>query len=136
MKVFIDANLFIYLNTVVDPYIRELYENFYIDLLSKYKAYTDVLVLDELIYVSKKKYSIPYSVTLEFINTIIRPYVAILPLREEEFDYASSIIKDYNLKPSDALHIGVMKTNNIELIASEDTEFDKIRDIKRVWINM
>ena len=136
MKVFIDANLFIYLNTVMDPYIRELYENFYIDLLSKYKAYTDVLVLDELIYVSKKKYGIPYSVTLEFINTIVRPYVAILPLREEEFDYASSIIKDYDLKPSDALHIGVMKINNIELIASEDTEFDKIRDIKRIWINM
>ncbi len=54
MKVFIDANLFIYLNTVVDPYIRELYENFYIDLLSKYKAYTDVLVLDELIMYLKR----------------------------------------------------------------------------------
>jgi len=42
VKVFIDAPLLIYLNTVTDPKTRILYENFYIDILTKYKLYTDI----------------------------------------------------------------------------------------------
>ena len=38
MKVFIDAPLLIYLNTVTDPKTRILYENFYIDILTIYKS--------------------------------------------------------------------------------------------------
>jgi hypothetical protein len=34
VKVFIDAPLLIYLNTVTDPKTRILYENFYIDILT------------------------------------------------------------------------------------------------------
>ena len=134
MKVFIDANLFIYLNTVMDPYIRELYENFYIDLLSKYKAYTDVLVLDELIYVSRKKYKIPYRISLSFIESSILPYVNILKLGEDEYIEAAKILSDYNVKPSDALHLGAIKRNNIMFIASEDSEYDKIDWVKRIWL--
>ena len=46
MKVFIDAPLLIYLNTLTNLRYRILYENFYIEILTKYKPYTDVLVLD------------------------------------------------------------------------------------------
>jgi hypothetical protein len=38
VKVFIDAPLLIYLNTVTDPKTRILYENFYIDILTIYKS--------------------------------------------------------------------------------------------------
>jgi len=48
LKVFIDAPLFIYLNTLTDSRERLLYENFYIDILTRCKPYTDVLVLDGL----------------------------------------------------------------------------------------
>ncbi|MCY0891552.1 MAG: hypothetical protein OWQ51_11405 [Pyrobaculum arsenaticum] len=61
MKVFTDSPLLIYLNTVADPNTRAMYENFYIS--DRYKPYTDVLVLDELLYASKKKYGIPYKTT-------------------------------------------------------------------------
>lgn len=63
MKIFIDTSLLIYLNTLTDSRDRILYENFYIDILTKYKPYTDVLVLDELIYISEKKYGIPYKIS-------------------------------------------------------------------------
>lgn len=63
MKVFTDSPLLIYLNTVADPNTRAMYENFYIEILNRYKPYTDVLVLDELLYASKKKYGIPYKTT-------------------------------------------------------------------------
>ncbi len=55
MKVFIDVLLLIYLNTLSDPNIRIPYENFYIKTLTEYKPYTDALVLDEVIYISKEK---------------------------------------------------------------------------------
>jgi hypothetical protein len=38
------------------------------------------------------------------------------------------------LKPSDALHLGVMRSNGINLIISEDEDFDKVKGVKRIWI--
>ena len=134
MKVFIDVPLFIYLNTLTNSRYRALYENFYIEVLTKYKPYTDVLVLDELIYVSKKKYNIPYRISIKFVEINILPYITVLNLGEEEYKYATKIITKHNLKPSDALHIGAMMNNNITLIVSEDKEFDSIPTVKRLWI--
>ena len=134
MKVFIDAPLLIYLNTLTNLRYRILYENFYIEILTKYKPYTDVLVLDELIYISKKKYNIPYDVSIKFVETNILPYTTVLNLGEEEYEYATEIIVKHNLKPSDALHIGAMMNNNITLIVSEDKGFDRIPAVKRLWI--
>ena len=134
MKTFIDTPLFIYLNTLTNTRYRTLYENFYIEILIKYKPYTDVLVLDELIYISKKKYNIPYNISVKFIETNILPYITILNLSEEEYKYSTEIITKHNLKPSDALHIGAMINNNITLIVSEDRGFDRIPKIKRLWI--
>jgi predicted nucleic acid-binding protein len=134
VRVFIDANLLIYLNTISDYRNRLAYEAFYLDLLVNNKAYIDVLVLDELLWVSWRKYNVPYFVTLDFINKVVKPYVTILPLGEGEFEEAANLIKEYSIKPSDAFHIAVMKTHNISTIASEDREFDKIGGIKRVWL--
>ncbi len=135
MKIFIDAPLLIYLNALTDSRDRIPYENFYIDILTKYKPYTDVLVLDELIYISKKKYGIPYDISVEFIQSNILPYVYLLNLGEEEYNNATEILVKHNLKPSDALHLGAMINNNITLIASEDREFDRIPAVKRLWID-
>ncbi len=135
MKVFIDAPLLIYLNTLTDPRDRVPYENFYIEVLTKYKPYTDVLVLDELIYISKRKYGIPYKVSIEFIQSNVLPYMFILNLGEEEYSQAVKLLTEYNLKPSDALHLGAMINNGITLIVSEDKEFDKVPTIEKLWIS-
>jgi len=134
VKIFIDAPLVIYLNTLTNSRYRTIYENFYIEILTKYKPYTDVLVLDELIYTSRKKYNIPYEVSIKFIEANILPYTTILNLGEEEYNYAAELINKHNLKPSDALHIGAMKNNNIKLIASEDRGLDRIPELERIWI--
>ncbi len=92
-----------------------------------------MLVLDELLYISKKKYSIPYSETLEFIEKVILPYVDILTLGPEEYTEARRFIADQRLPPSDALHAATAVINNLDAIASEDKHFDKA-GIKRIWI--
>ena len=134
MRIFIDSPLLIYLNASRSPELRTKYENFYLSLLSEHRAYLDVLVLDELIYVSRRKYRVPYDVSLEFIESIVLPYVEVLPLATEEFREASEILRSSNVKPSDALHIAVMKLNGITKIVSEDRELDKIEGIERIWL--
>jgi len=134
VKVFLDAPLLVYLNTVADDQRRLVYENFYLDMLSRHKLYTDVLVLDELIYVSKKKYSVPYDITLDFIDSIVLPYVTIVGLGEEEYQEATRLMLRHRLKPSDALHIAAMKTNGIRLVVSEDRELDRVPEVKRIWL--
>ena len=134
MRVFIDANLLVYLNTLTTEDVRVTYENFYLNLMAEHRIYTDVLVLDEVIYVSKKRCSVPYVTTLSFIESIVLPYTTVLPLSEDEYKEAAKLIEKYNVKPSDALHIGAMITNRIPTLVSEDKELDRISEIKRVWI--
>jgi len=133
LKIFIDATLFIYLNTITSS-TRSIYERFYFDLIDNHELYTDALMLDETIFVSKRKYHVPYNVSIKFIEANVLPYVLVLSLGEEEYREAAKLISDYGIKPSDALHVAVMLNNNIELIATEDKEFDKIREVKRLWI--
>ena len=134
MRIFINSPLLIYLNASRSPELRTKYENFYLSLLSEHRAYLDVLVLDELIYVSRRKYRVPNDVSIEFIESIVLPYVEVLPLAAEEFREASEILRSSNVKPSDALHIAVMKLNGITKIVSEDRELDKIEGIERIWL--
>jgi len=132
-EIFIDANLFIYLNT--EEHKRKLYNDFYYKLTENHNLYTDVLVLDELIFVSKKKYKIPYNVSIDFIESYILPNVTILDITKNEYEKAKELILKYNLKPSDALHVAVMLNNEIEIILSEDHEFDRVSEIRRKWIS-
>ncbi|MEM1556527.1 MAG: type II toxin-antitoxin system VapC family toxin [Candidatus Bathyarchaeia archaeon] len=134
MRIFIDSNLLIYLNTLVNRSLRIIYEDFYIRIIEENEPYTDILVLDELIYISQKRYNVPYKTTLEFIEEIVKPFVNIISLGEDEYNIAAKVILEHNIKPSDALHLGAMKKKNISTIVSEDKDFDKIEWINRFWL--
>lgn len=134
MKAFIDTNLFIYLNIMRSAY-RRVYEEFYERVIEEYTAYTNVLVLDELLYVSYRRYKVPYNITLEFIDEVILPYVNILGIGLDEYKVARNILLEYGIKPSDTLHAASCINNKIKLIVSEDRDFDKIPHIKRIWLN-
>ncbi len=67
MKVFLDANLQIYLNTTPAEK-RGRYDDFYTELSANNRLYTDALVLDALLYISSRRYNIPYLVTEKFID--------------------------------------------------------------------
>lgn len=130
MKVFIDANLVIYLNVGSTDEVLDLW----VSLLARHELYTDVLVLDEVVWVSRKKYGVGVGETLAFIEEEVLPYTSILSLGEEEYWEAAKLMLSHHLKPSDSLHIAVMKKNGIAAIASEDRDFDRIPGIKRIWI--
>ncbi|WP_048148831.1 type II toxin-antitoxin system VapC family toxin [Palaeococcus ferrophilus] len=134
MKLFIDANLLVYLLTKTPDEAKRLVE-FYADLVEKHALYTNPLVLDETIHVSKKKYKVPYDTSIQFIDEKVLPYVNVLPLTVLDYLTAKELILKYSLRPSDALHAATIQNNGLQAIVSEDEDFDKL-PIKRLWLEV
>jgi Predicted nucleic acid-binding protein, contains PIN domain len=127
--IFLDANFIIYLNLDVKKV-----ENFYIKVLQEDQLALDPLVIDEVIYISKKKYNVNFNDTISFLDEVVLPNSLILPIRKEDYDKAKEIMLQYNLKPSDAFHVAIMLNNSISKIISEDKDFDRIKGIERLWL--
>lgn len=34
------------------------------------------------------------------------------------------------------MHSGAMKTSGIEIVASENSDFDKVEEVKRIWLDL
>ncbi len=133
MKIFVDASLLIYLNVKLPENEARRVEQFWLDLLLNHDVYTNILVLVETIYISKKKYDVPITETIEFIDRAVVPYVEILPIGLDEYLKAREYMTKYGLKPSDAIHLATIEVNGLQAIASEDKDFDKTH-VKRLWI--
>ncbi|MEB3787278.1 MAG: type II toxin-antitoxin system VapC family toxin [Desulfurococcales archaeon] len=132
MRIFVDASLVIYLNVPLPEDEAKVIEGFWLELVDGHSLYTDVLVLDEVVYVSRRKYRVPVNETLEFIDRIVLQYVDVLPLRLDEYLEARDILRRHSVNPSDALHAAVVRLNRLDAVASEDKDFDKL-GIRRLW---
>lgn len=95
----------------------------------------NLIVLDELIYISKKKYSIPGEVSLEFIDSMILTFTSMLPLEEGDYQVPKEIIH-FCPKPSDALIASSMRRKSLVDILNEDNDFDKVPGIRRRWVEL
>ena len=133
MKVLVDASLLVYLNVRMPEQEAKLVEDFWLNLLRNHELYTDVLALDEAIYVSRRKYGVGYEETLKLIDKAVLPYVEVIPLGGVEYVRAKEFMLKYGLTPSDALHVATVIVNELQAIASEDRDFDRV-GIKRLWV--
>ena len=132
-KLFLDTNLVIYLNTLTGEQ-RPIIDRFYKGLLREH-LFTNMLVLDETLYVSRRKYAVPYATTIDFLRRALIPYTEIIPIAEEDLQAMERYLADYDVKPSDAIHLATMDKLGITSIVSEDAELDAVKGIKRVWLD-
>ncbi len=132
-NIFIDTNLLAYINTASKNYDR--YFSFYEDQIRENRAFINMIVIDELMYVSRSKYGVPYKETLEFIESLVFPFTTVLPLEEADYFLMKEMLK-YCPQPSDSIIAASMKRASIETILSEDSGFDRLPDIKRKWLNI
>lgn len=58
-----------------------------------------------------------------------------MPLGLTEYQIAKDAMLNYGLKPSDALHVGTMRGQDIVTIVSEDSDFDDVDELERIWIS-
>jgi predicted nucleic acid-binding protein len=133
MKIFIDATLLIYLNVPMPENQAQLIYSFWKDLLSKHEIFTNLLVLDEVIYISKKKYDVEQKETLKFIDHTVLPHVELLSIGAELYPFFRLYIIKFGLKPFDALHAATVKRYRLDAIASEDRDFERV-GIKKIWL--
>jgi predicted nucleic acid-binding protein len=135
VKVFLDANLLIYLNTLGDKIKdSENLQKFYLELL-KEDLFTDALILDETLYISMARHQVPYNLTFEFLKANVLPFSAVIPIDESDISSMEKYLSMYKLKPSDALHLSAMEKSGVVNIASEDVDFDDVKEVKRIWFS-
>jgi predicted nucleic acid-binding protein len=65
----------------------------------------------------------------------VLPSSVVLPVTINEYRRAREVMLKYSVNPSDALHVAVMLNNSIRRILSEDRDFDKVKEVERVWLS-
>lgn len=132
MRIFVDANYIIYLRYAEDD---EVYK-YCIELLKKldeYELITNIIVIDEVVWILWKKYSIDKEEIFDFLDRMVR-FLTIIPLDEGDYKRMEQFMLNYGLKPSDALHVSTMSKTKTSRIITEDGEFDSIEWLKRIWL--
>jgi predicted nucleic acid-binding protein len=132
-KLFLDANLAIYLNTVTGEE-RPTLDQFFKSLLREH-LFTNMLVLDEALHVSRRRYAVPYAMTMRFLRRAFLPYTEIIPIAEEDLQATERYLTKYDVKPSAAIHLATMDKVGITSIVSEDEELDSVKGVKRIWLD-
>ena len=62
------------------------------------------------------------------------PVVSILPIAREEYEMTKTLLQEHSLKQSDAIHGATALINKIPNIITEDSDFDHVPGLTRVWI--
>lgn len=135
MKLFLDSSYLIYLRYSKDDVIF----NYVRDLLRKAVQRKDLLlvnmiVIDETLWILMKKYRVPLDEALELTDQLM-PLLEIIPIDFADYDFMKEAMNNYEMKPSDALHVASMNKAGVKHIISEDGEFDKIPWVKRIWLD-
>ncbi len=130
---YIDANVFIFAycnDELLGTKCREI-----INLIvnNKIKAFTSVLTFDEFFYQVKKikGYESALSSAELFLNLRNLNFVDV---NINMINYSYSLLKIYSLNPRDAIHLACALSENVSNIISNDKDFDKIKEIKRLDI--
>lgn len=129
---YIDSNVFIY--PVVEPNSAKGMAAR--DILMKVakgeiEVATSSLTWDEVVWVIKKAFSSELA-TLEGRRLLEFPNIKILSVDGSVLYVAQKLIENYKIAPRDAIHASCAITKNISEFISDDTDFDRIKRIKRV----
>ncbi|MBI2565351.1 type II toxin-antitoxin system VapC family toxin [Candidatus Woesearchaeota archaeon] len=132
--IYLDANFFIFalLDQTKKGVNARLIQKEIVE--GKLLAFTSVLVIDEVMWVLRKNSRADLlRKTIEDVyfmpNLEVREVSALIPLDALEF------IEIFNLKPRDAFHLACMKQLKLSKIVSDDSDFDKIKGIKRIKLD-
>ena len=100
---------------------------------NRIQGYTATLTFDEVVHIVKKLAGSEFSVPAgEYFLRIQN--LKFIEVTHESIVLAQEVIKKYNLKPRDAIHVACALQRKILLIVSDDTDFDKVKELKRKGI--
>ena len=128
---YIDANVFIW-PVLYNDSKAEYYKKIAKKIAKKeIIAYTSYLTWDEVVHIIKKH--LGREIAVKKGKKLLRfPNLIFIETNDEIINKAKDLITNYNLGPRDAIHIASALTNKINEIISDDSDFDKIKEIKRI----
>lgn len=144
-KCYLDANVLIYF-FIGDLELRhrsiKLLENL------KQKSYSfaiSTLVIDEFLQAMRYYFSKKYQQTLkwvklrEVLEAILQlPKLEIInpPLMLQQQLEVVVLMQKYNLSPRDAYHLFIVLSNNIDCLATFDSDFGKVKEVEIVGLDL
>lgn len=153
-KTFIDTNIFLYAISDHPRYGTKC--NNFLDRikLAEIRGVISVIVLNELIhkmiiaeiaqkkdlksiqvirYIKNNPQILKELESYEIIKDVETSYnLEIVDVKKEDFLQAQSLMPRYFLLSNDALHLAIMEREGINKIATNDPDFDRVKDIT-VW---
>lgn len=131
MKRYLDSNVFIY-PILYDDEIAYFCKTILLELAEgKSQYYTSILTWDEIVYTIKKNKGKNIAVE-EGKNFLKLPNLSFINSNQQVIMKAQEIFETNDINPRDAIHVATALLNNINEIISGDSDFDKIKGIKRI----
>ena len=131
--IYLDANIFLYPHSGEGPkseacieILKKLSEN-------KINACTSTLTWDEVHYALRK--ILGKEKAIEQSKLFLEmPNLVFFKVDEGIIRKAQEIVEKYFINPRDAIHAATAIMNKTEGIATDDSDFDRIKELKRVKI--
>ena len=131
--VYIDTNIFVY--AIMNNDYKGIECRKILSKIGKKqeKGFTSYITWDEVVFIIEKYKG--REIALKEGEKILRfPNLEFIDLNNQIVNKAQEIIMNYNLKPRDAIHTASAIVSNIKEIVSDDLDFDKVKEIKRIKI--
>ena len=127
-KSYIDAGIFIQAILRDDSNSQKVLSKI---IKKELNGVTSILSWDELVFILRKFIDNGTAIK-EGGRFLIFPNLIFVDAKKEIILKAQKLIEEYNLKPRDAIHAATALYLNIDEIISEDADFDKIKELKRI----
>ncbi len=127
---YIDSNIFIFAAINQDEQGERCRNIIKLIEEEKISCAASYLIIDEIIWVLKKKIGKKDAITI--IKAILSLPIKWLSIDESSIIRMVDILENTNIDPRDALHIACMLNNGLSTILSEDKDFDRIKNVKRI----
>ncbi len=131
--IYLDANIFLsaIVNPTTDEQSKICNEILRKVVFKELSAATSLLTWDEIVFIIKKTLGRNIA-GIEGKKFLSFPNLLFLKVDDNVIFLAQDLSIKYNLNPRDAIHAASALTNNINEILSDDSDFDQIKEIKRI----
>lgn len=129
--IYLDTNLFVY--AAINEGEKGELSRKILTLIAtgKIVGYTSLITWDEIFWVIKKERNQEIAVK-EGENFLSFPKLNFLEVNQEIISLSQHFVSQYNLGPRDAIHAASALMNGIKEIVSDDADFDRVNEIKRI----
>lgn len=130
--IYIDANCFIYASLSKEEIGQKAKEILKQVKSGVYKkAYSSTLTIDEFLWNVQKEVGRDLAAEGAGIFLNLQNF-ELISIDAQIISKAIELYKEQKLDPRDAIHLAAMLSKNVKILVSSDSDFDKVRSIKRI----